>query len=549
MTNNRKGETPVLAAPDARPLLRRILDTPHLAHVVPRLAPQALHRVIETYGLEDCAELVALATSAQLAALFDLDLWRAPRPGLDEELDPARFGLWLEVLMESGPSIAAEKLAGMNPDVVIAALAQHVRVQHCAAIATYMTTDGELMTPPRAPTGGTVCEIGGCVVEATRADAWDAIVALLICLDAEHPEFSGRVLDGCVRLSDAGAEVDELVDLLTAPEQDRFDLAVDREGRREKQGFVTPAQARAFLQMARGVALGSDAAPAPNPVTTAYFRSIAWAEPSATPQAPVSQRDATEPPPTDKETTDAIAAVGELLVLAGVTAQPPRALLEAADGEAPRFARIRAMMQTAQHLDYGAYSRRSDEFAYLVNTLLAGGSVQARPFTAAEAADAVLAAANLGVEHWPSHWSAVTDDFLVSHDLVVVFQVGWTVLHGVAMETARRLIGVLAGVRYDDPDIKAGIATLRARLTSGWRAGEPWQARDALDVILMFDMPAWAALSGLLSECPVIHAALGALRAGGTGAVNASAFEFISERGQIASIRAFMASLPDLLRP
>jgi len=40
--------------------------------------------------------------------------------------------------------------------------------------------------------------------------------------------------------------------------QDMFDLAFDREGRREKQGYVTPAQARAFRQMAQQPQLWQD---------------------------------------------------------------------------------------------------------------------------------------------------------------------------------------------------------------------------------------------------------------------------------------------------
>src|SRR5262249_43312700 len=64
-------------------LLDRILNTPGLEQVVPRLQPDLLHRVIQSCGLEDCGEIVALATSEQLAHIFDLDLWRAGRPGMD----------------------------------------------------------------------------------------------------------------------------------------------------------------------------------------------------------------------------------------------------------------------------------------------------------------------------------------------------------------------------------------------------------------------------------------------------------------------------------
>ena len=44
-----------------------------------------------------------------------------------------------------------------------------------------------------------------------------------------------------------------------------FDLAIDREQRREKGGYVTPAQAGAFLQMARRLQLGQDTIAAAQP--------------------------------------------------------------------------------------------------------------------------------------------------------------------------------------------------------------------------------------------------------------------------------------------
>jgi hypothetical protein len=62
-------------------------------------------------------------------------------------------------------------------------------------------------------------------------------------------------------------------------------------------------------------------------------------------------------------------------------------------------------------------------------------------------------------------------------------------------------------------------------------------------------MPAWAALVGLLNECPVLHAGIRATRGSGTHAVSATDFEFISENSQIASIREFLRSLPETLRP
>src|SRR5215831_12420178 len=96
---------------DSRTVLDRIRDTPHIEHVVPRLQPDVLHRVIQSCGLEDCGELVVLATPEQLTRIFDLELWRSVQPGMDEQFDAERFGVWLEVLAEFGADTAARKLA------------------------------------------------------------------------------------------------------------------------------------------------------------------------------------------------------------------------------------------------------------------------------------------------------------------------------------------------------------------------------------------------------------------------------------------------------
>jgi hypothetical protein len=66
-------------------------------------------------------------------------------------------------------------------------------------------------------------------------------------------------------------------------------------------------------------------------------------------------------------------------------------------------------------------------------------------------------------------------------------------------------------------------------------------------VLLSLDPPVWAALDALLDECPVIHAAIAVSPGAPTQAVNPSAFEFISENRQVASIRQFMRLLGERL--
>jgi hypothetical protein len=506
-------------------LLDRLLKTPDLATIVPRLQPEVLHRVIQTCGLEDCAEFVSLATPAQLARIFDLDLWRGRTPGVDEEFDADRFGVWLTVLMESGAAIAAEKLVGLDVELVVAGFARHAAVFDHAAVSSYTTLDGEHV-PGRAMNHALAFEIGGYVISARRASAWDAIVDLLAHLEAEHREYFHRLMRGCVRLSNGAREADGFHHLLEDNEQHMVDLAGEREARREQQGYVTPAQARAFLQEARRARLDADHSPR-SPIARAYFREMAStpatdADRPANEESPMAAADAAsslEP--------DAVAGVVDLLRDAGVLARPPRALLGSVDPHSSRLGLIEA------HVD--VHPTGAEELAYLANSVMAGCALQGRPFTHREASDAAVSICNLGLENWPSHW--------IERDLVSAFQIGWAMIHrDVCMYAAQRLIDVLAAIRCTDRDIHLRLDGLRRQLIRHVQDREPWRARSDLDVIIMLDAPSWAALVGLIDECPVIHSALRASQQR-RRSIDPTDFEFISQNSQIAVVHEFLASL------
>ena len=120
--------TRALVAGPPRRLLSRLLDSPHLAQLVQHLDPKVLGALVRHCGLEDCGEIVALATTEQLTRIFDDDLWRSDTPGTEEELDADRFGVWLEVLAEVGVDVAARKLVDLDFDLVTAALSRHLLV-------------------------------------------------------------------------------------------------------------------------------------------------------------------------------------------------------------------------------------------------------------------------------------------------------------------------------------------------------------------------------------------------------------------------------------
>lgn len=489
---------------DSRPLLERLLTTPNLEKIVPNLQPAVLHRVIERCGLEDSAELVALATPEQLTHVLDVDVWRAPAPGTDEAFDADRFGLWVAVLMEAGTEVAAEKILGLDIELVIAGFAKHLAVFDRGVTTFYTTLDGEQMGGPCAHKD-VVSEIGGYAIEARRTSAWDAIIELLAFLATEHPEYFHRLMRGCVHLSSGTHEESGFHSLLQARRQDMFDLASERESRREQAGYVTPAQAQAFLKGARELRLDADA-PAPSPLAAAYFRAVEPIEASGGEADPVFQ----------------------ILREAGVLTPQPRALLGPAEPGSHRLALIEERLSS--------HPAGAGDLVYLVNALMAGCSVQERPFTAQNASDAAIAMCNLGLENWPRHWPP--------GDLIAAFQVGWNVLYrDVCMHAAQSLVTTLQNIRCSDRDIQLRLDGLRHELVRHIPDGEPWRVRSDIDVIIRLDTASWAGLLGLIDQCPVLHAAAGAARKS-VLRINPTDFEFIAGNCQIATVREFLAGLP-----
>jgi hypothetical protein len=608
--------------------LARLLDTPFLARVVPHLPPETLHQLIRYRGLEACGELVASATPAQLTFLLDLDLWRHARPGRDDRFDVDRFGEWLEVLVDTGHSVAARTVAALDKNLVVAGLSRYVRVvdsgifeptaqsddeptdRHEAmregdSMDVDEAMDAESMHAEHAPVHDSSgdcleCEVGGYIVRARRADAWDAILTLLVALDAEYGNDFHAVMQGCRRLSNARSEIDGLDDLLLAPEQHLHDVTIERERRRSQQGYATPADARAFLEMARQPRHTRSGASMTggikvNPIVTAYFRaadevpessSEAARSPERKLESPASPSVASHSSDVHAHATDvpeSLEAVMELLTEAGAMPERPRALREAADADpqAARLTRLRRLMAYLRDTHETAYFTRSRELAFLANTLLAGCSVQSRPFTPQEASDAAAGISNLGLEYWPARWPSVTspgassphphdtanhlrqgsggqaatppdtfppDTLLIDHDLVTAFEVGWSVLHhDVSLFAAEQLISTLTDVDCLDRDIRRGLVALRRTLVKQRDDGTPWRARDAAEVLAMLDTTAWISVLGLLDECPVLPAALIAVLEGRTTTVSPTAFDFISTAAQIGDVRIFMRKLPDLL--
>jgi hypothetical protein len=522
--------------------LARLLEAPGLERVVPALAPEALHQIIRHCGLEACSDLVALATPAQLTTLFDMDLWRQAQPGQDEQFDTVRFGEWLAALTDADAATAARTIAALDPTIVIVGLSRFVRVVDSATAEPFESFDGERIGADDESSSVAACRVGGYQVTPIQSESWDAIVTLLVALEAAHRDYFHDVMRGCRRQSNSAPEVDGLDHLLTDKEQLLHDVAADREARRSRQGYSTAADARAFLQMARQPRrLGPDAG-LPNPIAAAYFRAVDEGAVPDPVDGPLPSRELNGSAVAEGEVHEALEAVAELLAAAGVMPDRPLALLEGAHDRDDRFARIRPLLEQLSRTDPGAYLIATHEMAFLTNMLVAGCSFQARAFTPDEASRAVIATCNLGLDIA----QAGAGD---RHDLVAAFGQGWAALHEqVAMFTAAKLVEVLAAIRAGDTRTHAGLMTLRRALRTGLRAGTPWTAREALDGLAILDVLTWTGLVGLIDECPTMPAAIEATVAGETGAVSATNFDFISTARQIARTHVFVARLPALLR-
>ena len=332
---------------------------------------------------------------------------------------------------------------------------------------------------------GVECEVGGYLVRAIRPDAWDAIVALLLALDAGHPACFHAVMRGCRRLSNSTPEVDGLDNLLMEPEQRLHDVAADREQRRSQQGYSTAADARAFLEMARRRRRESRMA-ASRVRRRTRSRRRTFGPPTTTRRHPAttphtcrrarwSRRRRADPSPRHS-TPSSLCSPRPAWCRSGPgrcwraplpTVAPDTTA--AADGARPRHRRQRVLR--AESRDGVPRQHADGRVLRSVTALYGPGSVRCGR-RHLQPGSRALAARWPGFETrcGPGNTTAdpgatLPEAFLVDHDLVTAFEAGWAVLHeDVSMFVAEHLIVTLTGsavCRRGDPG-RTGRAAARA---------------------------------------------------------------------------------------
>ncbi|MCD6498951.1 MAG: hypothetical protein J7M25_11720 [Deltaproteobacteria bacterium] len=114
--------------PTSSSLLTRLIEAPDLVRRLRRLPAQTFSALVHRIGVEDAGEIIALATTDQIVAAFDEDLFVNDTPGERETFDAHRFIVWLEVLLEAGSDVVAQRVAELSEDFVAHALSSIILV-------------------------------------------------------------------------------------------------------------------------------------------------------------------------------------------------------------------------------------------------------------------------------------------------------------------------------------------------------------------------------------------------------------------------------------
>jgi hypothetical protein len=323
------------------------------------LPAQALGLVVAEVGVEDSAEIVALATTEQLTHLFDEDVFD------DERVDPERFGLWLEVLLEAGDAFAADRVVALPEDLVYAAVSDYVRVFDLDALAMEIEEREDLTSANDLLESARTEELLGRLLVARRDDGWDAMWSTLLAVAERHGDYAERLLTRlCDATMDRVAE-DGLSEVLSSEEMLAENAAADREERRAKAGYVSPSDARAFLKLAREGGGDPDARDA---ITAAWFRRLA---PTPTP---------TPTPGLDLELVLERAGLGD----------HARPALASASGSSDPVTRLRKAMGDLATRAPELHDERLEELSFLANVLSADASMGERPRRSVEAVEEAL---------------------------------------------------------------------------------------------------------------------------------------------------------------
>lgn len=372
-------------------LLKSLIELPDLAGTIQALPPQTFSALVRKLGVEDAGELVALATTEQLVQAFDEDLFVSDRAGEREPLDVGRFVVWLEVLLEAGDEVAADRIAELDEDFVAHALSGVILVLEEDALRERLDEGDEdaARQVDKSLESALTEDVDGYILVAKQHDGWDAVLALVLALDRNHRALLERLLDRLARLGSGTLDdLDELASVLSEGESLAEDAEAAREERRSKQGYVEARAAHAFLALARKPPEGEARPTERDPLTRAYFRDVERGRPTSAPRSAAEAAVHALPPAVVRELRD--------LDEAGSAAGGLALRGSSGSGQATVLSAFTEALLDLSRDEPSLFGERMDEFAYLVNVLMAGHERDGSRLRPKEAADAVVATVCFG---------------------------------------------------------------------------------------------------------------------------------------------------------
>ncbi len=388
-----------------RSLLGQLLDDPDLLPQIRALPVPVLRQVILQIGLEDSGELIAMSSPEQLRDLFDEDLWRSQSPGQDDSFDAARFAAWLEILLEAGEDFVVDRLSRFSEDFLVFAFSQLVRVLDTAEITASLGGSDDSGLLDRVLDSELCQELDQYLIVSRLEIGWDAVWSSLLALDMRDGSMLRGVLHRCWLATQEQVERDGgFYAALNDSEMLFEDARAERNDRRAERGYLAPADARAFLALARR----SEDSPERDPITRAYFRELKREAVLPDFRGPILGMDRPTP-------------LRGLLAEAGFDSRT----------SSPLPAKLSLFRQTMAGLlvsDADAHQRVVDELAYLANVLVAGDG--SRAWEPAEAATQVLSLCDAGLHALLGNDSRASDaasvqEVVVRWGAVGLFRVAW----------------------------------------------------------------------------------------------------------------------------
>lgn len=377
--------------------------------------------------------LLEYSTPEQLTTVIDDAIWKKTDPGVPETFDPDEFLDWIQALLDVNDDFAVERLSALNEDLIVMAFMRYLRIEdldkRILDAETYVKTD--FMMPDSAG----MTELCGPFEIRPRIDNhWEVIQPLIAALRTVDPEYLEMILTRCC-----------LPESLLQFRDNRsaaLDAAGDRMERREREGFVNPETAGAFLCTARDESASRLAAETEYDLDAQrYFELIRRTALETILES--GRRKARQIGHDDRPDDDEAAAppadpedLNELdeLVASVETAKlhDPMKLLAGpeADTENPLHTAL-------QDSDAASAAQRMNEVSYLSNLLMAGVQARGKWLEHNEAVAAVMATCSLGYQMYPQF------DVCSEPGLIGVFRIGWNTVQRLPREVVRQLVPAL----------------------------------------------------------------------------------------------------------